>query len=343
METAPSLLPAPLAWPLLPAGALYLGLARAKAALYGRGWLRRAVLPAPALSVGNLTFGGTGKTPFTLYLARRVQGMGCRPAILLRGYGRQTSAPRRVNPGDPAREVGEEALLYARGLEDLPVAVAARREEGALLVAPPPDLFLLDDAFQHLRVRRDADLLLVDASRPGDLRTPPLGRLREPLSAAARADLLVVTRGCYEDLPRPLRDRWGERPVLHARFRWAPELGPEGIGEGHEWRSRRLVAFAGVGNPAWFFAQARQEGFDLAETLAFPDHAEPTPDRMTRVARAALAGGAAGVLTTEKDAVKWLPLWEGPVPLLYPRLQTEVEDPAGHLAVLLDRLTGERR
>jgi len=330
-------------WPLVPLGLGFLGAARCKAALYARGVLPREVLSLPTLSVGNLTFGGTGKTPFTLYLAGLASAAGHRPAILLRGYGRDTSGPRLVTPDSSASEVGEEALLYARNLQGVTVVVAERREEAAGLLGADRDLLLLDDAFQHQRVRRDADLLLVDASRPEDLRVPPLGRLREPLSAALRADLLVVTRGCYEDLPRRLRDLWTNRPFIHARFRWASSLGPADSGSLASWRGRPLVAFAGVGNPAAFFEQALREQLDLVEQIPFPDHSRPTPERLHRVARAAVAGGAAGVLTTEKDAIKWLPLWSGPVPLVYPRLETEVEDREGTLAAILDRVAGAPR
>jgi len=330
-------------WSAVPLGVAFLGAARLKAALYSRGRLRREALPLPTLSVGNLTFGGTGKTPFTLYLASLALAQGHRPAIVLRGYGRRSRGPRLVSPDSPVGEVGEEALLLAHSLREVTVVVAERREEAAPLWGADRDLVLLDDAFQHQRVRRDADLLLVDASRPGDLRAPPRGRLREPLSAAVRADLLVVTRGCYEDLPRPLRDLWGSRPFIHARFRWAATLGPGDSGTLDAWKGRPLVAFAGVGHPGAFFQQALQEGLDLAERIPFPDHAQPTPERLHRVARAAVAAGAAAVFTTEKDAIKWLPVWRGPAPLVYPRLETEVEDREGHLEALLERVAGAPR
>ncbi len=323
---------------LAPLGLAFLEAARLKSACHRAGLLRGASLPAPALAVGNLTFGGTGKTPFTLFLARRCLDLGLKPAILSRGYGRETTGPLPVSAASAAADVGEEPLLMARGLPGVPVAVGERREEAAALVDPAPDLFLLDDAFQHQRVARDGDLLLVDASRPGDLRVPPVGRLREPLSAVRRADLLVVTRGSFDELPPKLRALWGGRPAVSARFRWHAGLGPDGAGNLGSLHGRRLLAFAGTARPETFFAQARQEGLDLAETLSFPDHAEPTAERQAAVRSRASALKCDAVLTTEKDALKWLPSWKGPVPLLYVRLETLLDDPQGVLDALLLRL-----
>ncbi|MEW5765015.1 MAG: tetraacyldisaccharide 4'-kinase [Acidobacteriota bacterium] len=328
---------------LLPLGAAFLGAARLKAFLYERGLLRRSVLPAPSVSVGNLTFGGTGKTPVTLALARLLRERGERPAVLLRGYGRRASVPLRVFPSSDPGQVGEEALLYARTMPDLPVAVAGRREEGAALLAPDaPTVFLLDDAFQHQRVARDLDLLLVDASRPGDLRTPPAGRLREPLSAASRAHLLVVTRG--EKVPAPLARLWGSRPQVRARFRWSRE--PESVPAGVTWATlaaSQVVAFAGIGHPAAFFEQARNRGLDLAAALPFPDHAAPTPQRRAALLEAVRGSNAGAVLTTEKDAVKWAPAWTGGPPLVWPRLEVEFDDPQGRLGALLEEALARRR
>ncbi|MEW6758452.1 MAG: tetraacyldisaccharide 4'-kinase [Acidobacteriota bacterium] len=327
---------------LLPLGAAFLGAARLKTFLYDRRLLRRAVLPAPAVSVGNLTFGGTGKTPVTLALTRLLRERGEHPAVLLRGYGRRTSAPLQVFPSSNPDKVGEEALLYVRSLPDLPVAVAGRREEGAaLLASEAPTVFLLDDAFQHQRVARNLDLLVVDASRPGDLRTPPAGRLREPLSAASRARLLVVTRG--EEVPAPLARVWGPRPLIRARFRWSGE--PESAPAGVTWDALaacKFVAFAGIGHPASFFDQARARGLDLAAAFPFPDHAAPTAGRRAALFEAVRASGAGAVLTTEKDAVKWAPAWTGAVPLVWPRLEVEFDDPQGRLAALLEEALARR-
>jgi tetraacyldisaccharide 4'-kinase len=330
------------AYALWPLGACFLGAARLRAAAYEAGLRRRVPLPHPAVSIGNLTFGGTGKTPVTIAVARILAAMGRRPAVLLRGYGRKSAGARLVGPGSTSSDVGEEALLIARSLAGVPVAVGEKREEAAALAPADTAVFVLDDAFQHLRVRRDVDILLVDASRPGDLHAPPVGRLREPLRAAERAGVIVVTRGGEEDLPAALRPRVGAKPVLSVRFRWGETLGPDGAGTLSEWRGRRVLLFAGVGNPAGFQRSAREAGFDPQGALLFPDHAEPDPERIRAVLDRVRAGSFEGVLTTEKDAVKWLPVWPGPIPLLFCRLETDIEDPGGHLEKVLGSLAGGR-
>ncbi|MGC8724437.1 MAG: tetraacyldisaccharide 4'-kinase [Acidobacteriota bacterium] len=328
------------AYALWPLGVLFLAMSAAKTSLTG-GRGRGINLGLPALSVGNLTFGGTGKTPFTIHLARRLQAMGCRPAVLLRGYGRATVGAYLVTPDSPPEAAGEEALLLARSLPGVAVAVAERREEGAALLADRANVLLLDDAFQHVRVRREVDLLLVDASRPRDLHAPPVGRLREPLRAARRADLVVVTRGNITELPAPLASRLKGVPRVGVRFDWASA--PEPASPFGSWEALRglpLVAFAGIGTPGAFFQQAREAGLRLEASLAWPDHARPNASRLQRLLDEAVRTQARAVLTTEKDHVKWAPLWSGPAPLLFPRLEARVEDPDGHLDRILRKLVG---
>ncbi len=328
------------AYALWPLGVLFLALSATRTSLTG-GRGRGVDLGLPALSVGNLTFGGTGKTPFTIHLARRLQAMGRRPAVLLRGYSRATAGASLVTPDSLPEAAGEEALLLARSLPGVAVAVAERREEGAALVAGHANVLLLDDAFQHVRVRREVDLLLVDASRPQDLHAPPVGRLREPLRAARRADLVVVTRGGLSELPAPLASRVEGIPRAGVRFEWASA--PEPASSFNSWEALRglpLVAFAGIGNPGAFFQQARENGLRLEASLAWPDHARPDGSRLQRLLDEVERTHARAVLTTEKDHVKWAPLWPGPAPLLFPRLEARVEDPEGHLDRILRKLVG---
>ena len=328
-------------WFLWPAGIAFLGLASLRAFLHKKEILRSDSLPAPTLAVGNLTFGGTGKTPFTIFLAQRLTALGAKPAVLLRGYGRKTSGARLVSGDDSEERVGEEALLYKRALPELPVAVGERRTEAAALVMPPPGVFLLDDAFQHLRVKRDADILLVDASRPNDLMAPPVGRLREPLGACGRAKLLVVTRGSYDDLPADFRRAWGGRPAIEASYKWE-ELLPSGSGSLASWRGRKVVALAGIGNPEAFLNQAREAGLAVTEAIILQDHARPNGRLVERAKKALRDTGAQALFTTEKDALKWAPVWPGPEPLVYPRLRAEIMDPQDHLGRLLSELLASR-
>lgn len=326
---------APLLWP---AGVAFLGLASLRSALYQHGVCGSAPLPAPTIAVGNLTFGGTGKTPFTIHLADRLLEAGLKPAVLLRGYGRKSRGPLLVRYDSREAEVGEEALLYKHALPNLPVAVGERREEAAALFVPTPDIFLLDDAYQHLRVKRDADILLVDASRPGDLRTPPIGRLREPLRALARAELLVVTRGSFDSLPIKFREKWGSKPAITARFVWEENLLPEGSGSVTSWRGRAVVAMCGIGNPASFFRDVKAAGLVLADSMVLEDHAHPDAPLIEHAKEALRRTGAGALFTTEKDALKWAPMWNLDMPLIYPRLRAEIDDPDDHLGGILNRL-----
>jgi len=324
-------------WPL---GAAFLGLARLKALLYRR-LLRRIRLPRPTISVGNLTFGGTGKTPVTIWLARELQAAGVRPSVLLRGYGRATAGARLATSDSDPADVGEEAVLLARSLPGVVVAVGERREEAAAL-APEAGVFVLDDAFQHLRLERDLDILVVDASRPGDLHAPPVGRLREPLSAASRAHWVLVTRGPKEALPKGLLAPASR--ALGVGLSWGDEPGPPGVfTTWSELAGKPLVAFAGIGNPEFFFRQAREHGLALAESVAWPDHALPTRGRIGELQAAVSRSAAVAVLCTAKDAVKWKALWRGSVPLVYPELRVDPEDPvAAFRQDLLERAGAQR-
>lgn len=303
---------------------------------------RRTRLRAPCLSVGNITFGGTGKTPLTMFLARECMSLGFKPAILLRGYGRKSRGARSVTPESTWESVGDEALVLQANLPGVPILVGERRDEAASLAPGETDLFILDDGFQHLRVHRDLDVVLVDVSRLGDLSPPPRGRLREPLEAIQRAHLMVLTHGGVSELPPSLALHWAGRPRVGASFRWEPTLSPGGI----PWRDlgdSPCAAFSGIGNPVPFFRQAREAGLRLASETIFPDHAEPTSARRDAALRAAKSAGASWVLCTEKDHVKWSPVWpKDAPPLRYPRLSVTIDDPGDCLRPLLLSLKKSR-
>jgi tetraacyldisaccharide 4'-kinase len=320
---------------LLPAGFLYMALMDMRAALYHSGLRRRHRLASPTVSVGNVTFGGTGKTPFTVYLALRAREMGFTPAVLTRGYGREGSEPLVVAADTPPGKAGDEAVLMARNLDGIPVIAAARRERGAELAPEGTDLFVMDDGFKHLRVHRDADIVLVDPSRSDELRTPPLGRLREPLSALRRADLLALTRGGLETLPRSVALHWAGRPRIAVDFEWEDRVHPGPSGGWERLAGTPLVAFAGIAHPESLFDQARETGLDLRKSIPFPDHATPTEARLSLLTDAVKETDAGAVLCTEKDAVKREAVWDLEVPLVHPRLRARVTDPSGALESLL--------
>lgn len=314
----PHRLPGWLSGPLLPLSWLY-GLG---AVVRGGRQARRAKrLHHPVVSVGNLTVGGTGKTPVTAFLAAALRDAGLRPVILTRGYGGKGLPPgsgvllvsdgRQIFPG--ADSAGDEPLLLARKLPGVAVVRGADRYAAGLWFEKryDVDLFLLDDGFQHRGLHRDFDLLLVDGRRGvGNGRTLPAGPLREPLSAAARADAVLVTRrGPGEPgdpLPWRLRRRLGEKPV------WAADLVPDGLrdaggelpGSPAGLPGLPAVAVAGLADPGQFFRMLARHGARLLEELAFPDHCPYGPPDVRRIRDAVKRSAAPWVLATAKDAVK---------------------------------------
>jgi tetraacyldisaccharide 4'-kinase len=264
--------------------------------LYGLGSRlhRASVVPAkasvPVISVGNLTAGGAGKTPVTLFLALRLRARGRKPAILSRGYGRDSREPLRVTPGTQVRLCGDEPLLLAR--QGLDVWVGPRRAQLAgLAAAAGADVLLLDDGLQHHALARDLDVIVADAGSPlGNGALLPRGPLRELPSALSRVrrGLIWLTR-C--DLPRgPLPARLGGFPLVESFYE------PHG-----ELRGKRVFLFAGIARPASFEASARALGAVVTGARWFGDHHWYSDAELAEL-RLRAAGSL--LVTTEKDLVR---------------------------------------
>jgi tetraacyldisaccharide 4'-kinase len=300
---------------LVPLAPFYRGAVALRSAAYRRGWRRRSRLDVPVISVGNLTFGGTGKTPTVIALARELARMGRRPAVLTRGYRRLEDEQQVVIGPDPrqsAAEVGDEPLEMARRLPGVPVVVDADRVRGGTeALRLGADVVLLDDGFQHLRLERDLDLVLIDAGDPwGGGRLPPLGRLREPLNGLQRADAVVVTKVPAEWRPvvadiEACVDRLA--PTLQV---FVSRLRPSRVhvpGEG--WKKpgvldeRKVFAFAALARPEGFAATLNEAGAEVAGARWFPDHHAYTEEDVREAVDRAAAASAVPV-TTAKDAVK---------------------------------------
>jgi 3-deoxy-D-manno-octulosonic-acid transferase len=250
-------------------------------------------LPVPVVSVGNLTVGGTGKTPTVLAIARRLERAGRRVAILTRGYGRSGGGTLVFQPGEsaPWQRTGDEAQLYLAESR-FAVGIGADRHATGLEVLKHFDanLFLLDDGFQHRGLHRDFDLALVDATRPfGGLEVPPAGWLREPLAGLKRADAVVLTRARGESDYRGLMAYLPSGPPIYRATEKA-------TGPSESWGA---LAFCGIGNPAGF--RQTLDGLGLREVPleVFPDHHDYADDEIAR-----LRGAARRLITTRKDAVK---------------------------------------
>lgn len=290
---------------------------RARNTLYDRGTLAaRAALPV--VSVGNLTVGGTGKTPTVMWLARALIERGHRPAVLLRGY--------KAGPAG-----SDEERLYRAALPTTPVVAEADRVAAvdALARGPhPPTVVLLDDGFQHRRLARAFDLVLLDATDPwGGGRTLPAGRLREPVEGLRRADAVLLTRCDLADADADALEAEAKRvadvPVW--RSRQVPADPVDAAGQPFA-SADPFAAFCGIGNPAAFFAQCRELAGPLVMTRAFADHHAFTAAELDQLARDARAAGARWLLTTEKDAVRLPPGDVGGLPVARRPIATVVED-----------------
>ena len=303
---------------LLPLAPVYRSAVAVRGAAYRRGFLQRTKLPVPVISVGNLTFGGTGKTPTVIALARDLVRMGRRPSVLTRGYKRLDDGQVVVvgpEPRQTAAEVGDEPLEMARRLPGVPVIVDADRVRGgAEAQRLGADVVLLDDGFQHLRLERDLDLVLIDAGDPwGGGRLPPLGRLREPVAGLGRADAVLITKAPAEW--RPLAAEI-ERVIDHVAPRlqvFISRVRPSRVcvpGEG--WlgsevlTGRRVMAFAALGRPDGFADTLAEAGAEIVASRWFPDHHAYTEQELADVVGQA-ADASAIPVTTAKDAVKLPP------------------------------------
>ncbi|HYN85216.1 MAG TPA: tetraacyldisaccharide 4'-kinase [Pyrinomonadaceae bacterium] len=315
---------------LAPLSALYGAAVRARLALYESGALKSHAAGAPVVSVGNLTTGGTGKTPLVEWLARSLAAGGRRVCVLTRGYGRDDER-RRVVVSDGgrvlagAREGGDEPRLLAERLLGAASIVSAADRVAAARWAVEhlgAQVFVLDDGFQHVRLRRDLDVVTIDATNPwGGGRLLPRGRLREPRGGIARAGVVVITRadlaqdlaGLRAEVERLTR---GRARVFESRVRTlgASQLSNESKSSGETQASaamssleevpRPASAFCAVGNPRAFFAQLRAEGVELQSERAFADHHAYTQHDADALSAEAARVGARSLLTTAKDAVK---------------------------------------
>ena len=293
--------------------AAYGQIAQARRAWFARRPQARRRLPVPVISVGNLSVGGSGKTPAVATLAKLLLATGARPAILSRGYARRdvVDGVLVVSDGrlvfEPVERSGDEPQLLARTLPGVPVLVCPDRYLAGMLAHRRfgATVLLLDDGFQHLELERAVDLLLV---RPEDVRDEPLphGRLREPLSAAQAAHAIIVA-GSFGDAA-PVAAMLGKGPVFTLDLEFAtPRLvRPFGdpVPQGAFGVSRRLVAVAGIARPERFFKTVETLGWEIAQPMVFRDHHWFTRADVATIHDAVQMLGAGGVITTEKDAVR---------------------------------------
>jgi tetraacyldisaccharide 4'-kinase len=268
--------------------------------------------------VGNLTFGGTGKTPFVIHACAEIRRRGRRPVILSRGY-------RSTGP-----DGNDEARVIRIHLPDVVHVQDPNRYAGGLGVLEEADVFVLDDGFQHLPLSRDADVVLVDATDPfGGGSCPPVGRLREPLGALRRATLVVITRADLverSELGEAMRTvrAYTDAPVATGRFAPSCPVDLRGV---------EVLAACGIGNPEAFLRTLEGMGARVVSHRFFRDH-----HAFSGADAAELAGAGLPVVVTEKDAVKLGPLWSAGVPLHVVSVTFEAIEGGSEIDGLLDRL-----
>jgi tetraacyldisaccharide 4'-kinase len=293
--------------------------------LYDRRALRIRRLARPVVSVGNLSVGGSGKTPLVMALGELLKTRGIDFDVLSRGYGRRSREVAVVGPAGTPEQFGDEPLLMARKLE-VPVVVGADRYAAGLLAERrfPAKLHLLDDAFQHRRLHRDFDIVLLPASdQTGTLL--PGGRLREPLSSLGRADAVVFEIG------------EGEAVTAAAGFqiwRMKRNVYLEAI-------PKKTIAFCGIARPHQFFGMLQDLGMELADAISFRDHHRYSEADIDRLLQAKARAGVEAFVTTEKDAVNLQGLAVRLQPLHIAQLRLTLEEPEQILGTMLGTL--ERR
>jgi tetraacyldisaccharide 4'-kinase len=288
-----------LLWPLtLPYGAAV----RLKALVYRKHFLQPARLDRTVISIGNLSVGGTGKTPMVLWLAERLLAEGKRVGILTRGYRGES-----VGTSSPKNSTSDEVqLLEARLGNRVAFGIGPDRfANGRELARQGAEWLVLDDGFQHLQVARDLDIVLIDALNPfGGGHLLPAGRLREPKSALARADIIVITRSQFAPAVEAAIRRHSHAPIFYARTQLDSI---QEISDGQSPRAiaadqlPKLLAFCGIGNPRGFLADLRDWNLPIVGQRFFPDHHRYTQQDDEEIARLARQVGAAGVICTEKD------------------------------------------
>ncbi|MGA9385551.1 MAG: tetraacyldisaccharide 4'-kinase, partial [Candidatus Sulfotelmatobacter sp.] len=304
----------------------YSGVVGARNVFYDRRWLRARVLQGPVISVGNLSVGGSGKTPFVILLGELLKARGVRFDVLSRGYGRTTRGVLLVDPGGLPRDFGDEPLLIARRLR-APVIVGEDRYEAGRFAEARfgPQIHLLDDGFQHRGLARDFEIVLVTPDDARD-RLLPAGRLREPLRSLQRADAVVLTSGASSELfPVTGKTVWRVRRGIAAQN--VP---------------LRPVVFCGIARPQNFLLQLRAAGVDPVAEAFFRDHHAYTEKDVNDLRQLRQQSEAGGFVTTEKDAVNLGGYLAALAPLAVVPVKMELADAANAVDTML-RLIEERR
>ena len=310
-----------------PLSSLYGITTAARNNLYDRGILKSHKLSRPVISIGNISVGGSGKTPFVIMLGELLKQRGIAFDVLSRGYGRATQGAIFVDPNGTPCDFGDEPLLIARRLGCPVIVGESRYQAGKLAEAQPagtsPQFHLLDDGFQHRSLARDFDIVLLTER---DLRDQllPTGRLREPLSSLHRADAIVLTEEIGPAQLPAVKNIWRARRTL------AVPTAPQDA-----------VAFCGIARPHKFIEQLRDIGIQPIAEKFYRDHHQYTSRDVQDLLRLRDQHHAAAFITTEKDAIN-LGTYLGEISPMIARVEMELTDPAGVVDTILRVITEHR-
>ena len=336
---------------LPPLSLLYGAVTRTRLSLYRRGTFQTTKLDRPVISIGNITTGGTGKTPLVEYVAKSIAAQGRKVCILTRGYGRKDPHLQViVSDGygvlaSPS-EAGDEPYLLATKLAGKAAVISSADRIAAGQEAIKDfgtEVFVLDDGFQHLRLARDLNIVCIDATNPwGGGRLLPYGRLRESLEGMSRADCVVLTRcdqvESVESLREEVFELTGGKPIFESRMRpvrvTSLKNGPETISV-----PGRVGAFCAVGNPSSFFENLRELGYELGLERAFADHHVYSQSEIEGLNQLAKHTGAMALITTAKDAVKLKGIAFS-LPCYVLEIEININEADAFSKLVLDRITG---
>lgn len=317
---------------------------------YRRGWLDVHRLRHPVVSVGNLTVGGSGKTPLVITLAERLRLHGRKPAILTRGYKRSSADDLVVL--DPSREgadaatCGDEAAMMARACPTVPIIISADRYRAGRVAEERfgADVHLLDDGFQHLALARELDIVALDVTQKVfEDRLLPAGHLREPVEALERADVVVLTRTELADAARTEESVRRVNPkarVFRARTELSEivQLHRESPLSDEAWKAQRVAAFCGLGNPESFFENLRLWGFNVVAKATVRDHHRYSEGDIAYFEQLARGSRATALVTTEKDAMNLPPAARISLPVFVCRVRLEILEAESFDHEILSRL-----
>jgi tetraacyldisaccharide 4'-kinase len=295
-----------LLWPL---SLIYGAVAALRARAYAGGICRERRLDGVVISVGNLTVGGTGKTPMVLWIAEHLLAEGKSVGILTRGYrGKSAGAATKSKTAGGSEIIStsdEVQLLKSRLSNRVLFGIGANRYKNGLALADRGvKWFILDDGFQHLQLARNVDIVLIDASKPfGGGHLLPAGRLREPRGALKRADAIVITRSSHAPAIESVVRHYSGAPIFYSRTELHSVRSRSGAQRTPaELRGKAFYAFCGIGNPGAFYADLREWGFQIVGNKSFRDHHRFTTADMAEIEKEARKARASGLVCTEKDS-----------------------------------------